>query len=145
MVAAVTTASGYLNASLPFPDGSVVVRSVEIEVTPNGLNVSTNIFQMCPVFNGETIIDGYIWMDAMAATSTCDVGDGAQVDRYIDGDVLPVLGGIARWGSGLAGDTEVAAFNFTYTADDTIDIVNGTVTTGVAGTYGMRILVTRGL
>jgi hypothetical protein len=58
---------------------------------------------------------------------TMDVGDGGNVDRYIDGADTSAA---TFFRMGSAG-TEIGGMGYQYTADDTIDCLNlGTAATG---------------
>lgn len=85
-----------------------------------------DVIQMIPVAKGTTVVDLYLTSEDLdtnaAPTTSLDVGDGDDVDRYIDGSNIATTGGIARLGSGVAAAAS-DLFPHTYTADDTIDVV----------------------
>lgn len=70
-------------------------------------------------------------------TITFDVGDGGDVDRYIDGTTAPQAGGIARLDS-------IAGAGYRYTEADTIDVkVASAVATGATtGTVKLTVIGT---
>jgi hypothetical protein len=87
---------------------------------------STTI-NMIKVEAGTTVLDGYIIYDDCGTGATVDVGDGSDVDRFIDGADVSTAAGLSRFAVGAGGLT----FPYTYAADDTIDILTlGAETTG---------------
>lgn len=98
------------------------VATYELDATA----ASTTI-NMCHVEAGTTVLDGFVIFDDLGTGATVDVGDGADVDRYIDGGDVSTAAGLVRFGVGAGGLT----FPYTYAADDTIDILTlGAETTG---------------
>lgn len=116
--------------------GYVQARRVQF-VTTAAL-AATDVIKMVPVQPGERAIGGWIIcpeLDTNASpTMTIDVGDGDDVDRFVDGSAVPGTGGIIAWGAGVAATPAAAtAFDKVYTAADTIDItVSAAVATAAA-------------
>lgn len=137
------------NAGFTGPGGGVVyVR--EAVYTLTAALVAADVIQMIPVAPGERVVDLHLITEDLdtngTPTITFDVGDGDDVDRYIDGTTAPQTGGIAEYGSGVASDAAAIAINKLYTAADTIDIVVASaVATGAAtGTIRLRAFLVRG-
>jgi len=67
---------------------------------------------------GARVIDVAIMADDMGSTVTCDVGDVADPDRYLDG--VPVTTATESWS--LLSDTanlgEIDGFGYVITGDD---------------------------
>jgi hypothetical protein len=99
----------------PFPSGTMAVRYGKINVTAA---CNTNdVYQMVQVFAGETVHDVKIKSSDLdgGAELVYDVGDGDDVDRYIDGSTIGQAGGVDHEAADLVPQL--------YTADDTIDIL----------------------
>ena len=99
----------------PFPDGNMGVRYAKYTVAaaPN----ASDVYQMVDVFAGETVHNVKVKSSDLDSGTALvfDVGDGSDVDRYIDGSTI-----------GQAGGTDHEDANgapIAYTADDTIDIL----------------------
>lgn len=81
---------------------------------------AASVIQLCKVAANVTVLDGYIIYDDLGGVNTTiDVGDGSDVDRYIDGADVTGAAALVRFNKGAGGLT----FPYTYTADDTIDAV----------------------
>ena len=137
------------NAGFTGPGGGVVyVR--EAVYTLTAALAENDIIEMIPVAAGERVVDLQIVSEDLdthgTPTITFDVGDGDDVDRYIDGTTIGQTGGFARLGDGLATDAEAIAVNKLYTAADTIDVkVSAAVATGATtGTIRLRAFLVRG-
>ncbi len=111
----------------PFPQGTVCVRKASYELTK--ALVINDVIEMIPVYKDERVIDLRIIVDDLDTGGTplivFDVGDGVDVDRYIDGSILARTGGSAEYGSGITGAAPALALDFAYPADDTIDVIFG--------------------
>lgn len=59
------------------------------------------------------------------------VGDGGDVDRFIKDSAIGQTGGTVRLGAGIVDN---ACNNYTYTAEDTVDVKVTTAATGTAAT-----------
>lgn len=97
---------------------------------------STTI-NMVHVAAGTTVIDGYISFDDCGTGATVDVGDGSDVDRFIDGADVSTAAGTVRFNTGAGGLT----FPYTYSADDTVDIL--TLGAETTGTIRLVLFLTR--
>lgn len=116
----------------PPAGGQCFVREVTFEAkTALGLN---DVIQMIPVFKGERVVDLEFFSEDLdtGTTIVIDVGDGEDPDRYIDGTTVPRTGGHVRLGSGVAtsGAAAFALGDYTYPADDTIDVLVAAAPTG---------------
>jgi len=106
----------------PFPSGALGVRYASFEAsTALALN---DVIQIVDVFSGETVHKVVIKTDDLDTGTTIilDVGDGSDVDYYIDGSTVGQAGGADEI------DANVAPKE--YSADDTIDILVQTAPTG---------------
>ena len=82
-------------------------------------NLAQNdIAQLIPVKNGDCVLNVVSRVVTVDAANTFDVGDGATVDGFVDGDTAEDLGYSL---SSLAG-AEGFAIPKVYAADDTIDL-----------------------
>lgn len=98
-----------------FPSGTMAVRYASFNVTAA---CNTNdVYQMVQVFAGETVHDVKVKStDLDAGTDLVfDIGDGDDVDRYIDGSTIGQAGGVDHEAADLVPQV--------YSADDTIDIL----------------------
>jgi hypothetical protein len=89
-------------------------------------SAAADVIQMIPVRKGTTVLG--LWLSAEdldtngTPTISLDVGDGGDVDRFIDGSTVGQTGGVAVIGSGVAAAV-TDGFPYAYTADDTIDVL----------------------
>jgi len=99
----------------PFPDGNLGVRYAKITLTA-AVNTS-DVYQMVDVFSGETVHNIRILSSDLDGGTDLvfDVGDDGDVDRYIDGSTCGQ--------TGIADELDAARAPYTYTADNTIDIL----------------------
>lgn len=101
--------------------------------------VLNDVIQMVPVAPGERVVDLQVIVETDLDTATgiiLDVGDGDDVDRYVDGATTGQTGGIVRYGQGVATAAAAAALDKKYTVADTIDILIQTAATSGAPTSG---------
>lgn len=81
--------------------------------------VVDDVIQMVKVPAGATVLDVTLTADDIdtggSPAIVLDVGDGADVDRFIDGSTSGQAGGITR--------ANTKNLPYTYTADDTIDVL----------------------
>jgi hypothetical protein len=132
------------------PPGGGVVGVREAVYTLTAALAENDIIEMIPVAPGERVVDLILVSEDLdthvSPTITFDVGDGDDVDRYIDGSTIGQTGGVARMGSGVASDAAAIAINKLYTAADTIDVkVSAAVATGATtGTIRLRAFIVRG-
>lgn len=88
-----------------------IVSTYEMSAT-----AQNDVIQMAKISAGVTVVDGYICYDALGASTTIDVGDGDNDDRWISA-VDTSSAGFTRFGE--AGGT---GFPVTYAAEDTVDL-----------------------
>lgn len=116
--------------------------SFTIPATGNG-TAANDIIQMIPVAKGTTVVDLAVYITDVetdsGVTHAFDVGDGDNVDRFIDGSAKGNTGGRANLGDGVAAAETDDAAGFTYTADDTIDIKIAAASTAKAA--GVVVMV----
>jgi hypothetical protein len=121
----------------PFPDGTVGVRKQTYSLTA-ALTVN-DVIQMIPVYAGEMVVELRLICDDLdtGTALVLDVGDGDDVDRYIDGTTIGQTGGTVAMGSGI---TTAKTMGHVYTADDTIDVLVA-VAPGTGATSGTITLI----
>ena len=95
---------------------TVQLKSAEFTVAARGTTETKALFS---VSKGDTVLFSYL-VHLIASSgftdSTFDVGDGSDTDRYLDG-----IDCDGASGTFVTGTT--ATVPYTYTADDTIDII----------------------
>ncbi len=96
--------------------------------TYNAVALSANdMIEMISMKEGERVAWVKLTHDALGASVTLDVGDGSDVDRFIDGADGNTISVIRDGVSGGA----IGQFGHEYTTDDTIDVkVLGAAATG---------------
>jgi len=109
----------------------------EVSTYECSTTAADTVIQMMKVAAGTTVLDGYIIYDDLGTGLTADVGDGDDVDRYIDGANTATAALLTRFALGAGGLT----FPYTYTADDTIDIKN--LGGNATGTITLVVFFTR--
>ena len=116
----------------PFPSGALGVRYAKFEATT--ALASGDILQLVDVFSGETVHDVIIKVDDLDSGSSIefDIGDGGDVDYYIDGSTIGRTGGVD--------EKDAAVAPKEYTADDTIDM-KVTASPGGGGTGTIKLWV----
>ena len=126
------------------PRADIGVHSVSSTYTIAAAFVVNDVIQMVKIPKGATINE-VILNTTDLDTSTgvvLAVGDGNDVDRFIKDSAIGQTGGTARLGAGIVDN---AGNNYTYTADDTIDVKVTTAATGTAattGTVGLTVIYT---
>lgn len=123
----------------------VVTSEYTVPATGDG-TAAGDVIQMLKVAKGTKIIDVILTctdLETGGPTGSMDVGDGGDVDRFIDGTTIMQTGGIARLGSGVAADVIDNAHGYVYTVDDTIDVlVVAAATTKAAGVLTLSVVAT---
>ena len=106
----------------PATGGQVFIRQATYD--NSRLLADNDVLQMVPVFAGETVVGLQVFCERqLADDGTIDVGDGGDIDRYIDGSAVGAEGGVVEFGNGAgATPAEARALNHVYAVDDTIDI-----------------------
>ena len=103
-----------------------VVAYVEIDhsdmAATDGGTIATGTYEVVKVPAGAVVTGGHVMIsEAFPASVTFDIGDGADVDRYVKKAVFPAVSSIAEQTLGNA--TYLAITGYKYTTPDTIDIV----------------------
>jgi hypothetical protein len=127
----------------PFPEGTVGARkqSYTLDASHTDFDTQNDVIEMVPVYAGETVI-GVILHSTDVDTNVSpaivmDVGDGSDVDGYIDGATVGQTGGGTVMSAPAVGYGPK-----TYTADDTIDIrLDVAAATAATGTVTLTVLV----
>lgn len=148
-----TVVSDKVVSSIPARDNShvglvSVTGSFTIPATGDG-TAAGDVIQMVKAPKGATIIEVIVAITDVetdaGVTHRFDVGDGGDVDRFIDGSSAGNTGGIARLGDGVAAAVVDNAHGFTYTEDDTIDILIVAASTAkAAGVVKLTAIYTTG-
>ena len=126
----------------PFPEGTVGVRkqSYTLDASHTNFDTQDDVIEMVPVYAGETVVGVSLAatdLDTNGAPAiVMDVGDGDDVDFYIDGSTAGQAGG------GTVMTAPKVGFPKTYAADDTIDIrLDVAAATAAAGTVTLIVHV----
>lgn len=112
----------------------VVYSSYAMTATP----ATNDVFQMVRVPKGAVVIDVKLTstdIDSSGSpTAVLDVGDGGDTDRFIDGSTIGQAGGIT------AAMNVNTGFGYTYTEEDTIDVlIQAGPATGATGTLKLAV------
>lgn len=81
---------------------------------------ANEVIQFINVAPGVTVLEMRLDFDDLGTGVTVDVGDGDDVDRFMDGVDVSTASGTARMGAGIT-VAPYTAFPKTYTTADTID------------------------
>lgn len=144
MATLVSNLIGAQNVYKPFPAGNVGFREASLTIT-SALALN-DVLQMIPVFEGECVLGFQALVPDLDSNGSpaivLDIGDGLDVDRYVDGSTVGQAGGLVEYGSGILVADFAGTFH-RYTAADTLDILVAVApATGVAsGTIRMRALI----
>lgn len=90
-----------------------------------------DVLQMCKIPAGARIVDMKLYVTDMdtngSPTLLLDVGDGEDVDRFMDGTNIGQAGGNAALGANISAANIFAnPVHRTYTTEDTIDVLLAT-------------------
>jgi hypothetical protein len=131
-MATLTATAAAANAAARFHAVGPTTRTVSFN--PGGVALSAgDVIQMCKVPAGAVINDIALAISSSVQSYTITgLGDGNSTNRFIASQSL-VLVQTVRLTQGLG---------YTYSADDTIDIVVGTVTSGTAANCDIRMTIT---
>jgi hypothetical protein len=136
--------------SLPFApvhpgEGVVVYRSAELETVGADLESTATVYEMIPIYEGETVVNMWLQADDLdtgIAALVLDVGDGVVTDRYMDGSTAGQAGGSDSMIIAAGAAPSAVEFPFVYTDNDTIDIaVQVAAATGAIGTLRLVALI----
>lgn len=143
-----TTASSKVASTVPEREphsGVFALKATFAHPTSGDGSAAGDIIQMVKVAKGTMILDMALSAEDLDTGTTIefDVGDGDDVDRFIDGTTIGQAGGIVRLGSGVAAAAIDGAHGYVYPADDTIDVKVVAAATGkTAGTITLTVLCT---
>ena len=131
-----TNASGFFLNPPRYIENGVVSRSAGFTFTTSAS--SGDVVQMIPIPKGAQVVDVILAVGGMAAGSNVafTVGDGNLTSRYVAS---------ASAAAGIAGGVIIRANNalgtgYSYSADDTIDVIPGTVGS-MSGQMALRLTV----
>lgn len=120
-MATVTTSRTATGVPARFQEKGVFSDTATYECAALAAN---DVIQMVNVAPGVTVLDVVVSFDDLGVGTTIDVGDGADVDRYIDGADTDGAAGAARMSA-------AAGFPTLYSTADTIDVkILGAAATG---------------
>lgn len=111
------------------------IESVFATYTITAAFVINDVIQMVKVPKGATVLE-LVFHTTDLDTSTgivLQIGDGDDVDRYVKDSAIGQTGGTVRLGAGIVNNSGA---NYTYTAEDTIDVKVTTAASGTAATSG---------
>jgi len=92
-----------------------VVQVIREKFVATAALAANSVIRMVPVKKGAKILDVKIKFTAFGAGRTVNVGDGADVDRFL------AAGSVAA--AGVLPCSAATGFFYEYTVDDTIDVV----------------------
>jgi len=102
--------------------GGLLHRTGSYEVATTAL-AADDVIQMVPIPKGAMIVDIHVWVVSATSHGSFDVGDAGDVDRFFDGLSGHMAAGSAvDYNATQHADGSCAGVNYTYTADDTIDV-----------------------
>jgi hypothetical protein len=106
--------------------------------------IINDVIQMVKVPVGATILEILLGVDDLDSGTdvTLSVGDGSDVDRFIEAATIGQGGGVVRLGQGVTGAAAAGCMNYEYTAEDTIDIKVIAAPTGGTGTLKLAVIYT---
>ncbi len=100
------------------------ITSITASYTFTAAQVINDLIKMVKIPAGAKVLDIILSSDdldtGVSPAITLDVGDGDDPDRFIAATTIAQGGGTVRLGSGIVTD---ACHGYTYTAEDTIDIL----------------------
>ncbi len=111
----------------PTTGGNVITQIAHYSLSADAS--ANDVFQMIKVPIGAVIVGGWIALDSTNAF-TFEVGDGADVDRYVPSSSVSASQTMQDFIRDLSGQTSGAGHK--YTANDTIDVKITGVTATVA-------------
>lgn len=135
-MATITATAADSTAQAMFEVTGYVHRSVDFNL--NGRTLSAgDVIQMCKVPAGARVMDMVLLVDNTGAAGVQSytigsIGDGNSAGRYL-GTSSVVTSLVTRL------TPLVGGFGYSYSAEDTIDITIGTVTSGTAATATIRL------
>lgn len=109
-----------------------IVRNVEYTVPGTALSAG-DVIQMVRIPAGARINDIIFAISSTSQSHTVTIGDGNDADRFF-ASTSAVLVEAVRMSLG-------GGFAYSYSAEDTIDITIGTVTSGTAADADLRLIV----
>lgn len=124
-----TSASGFFLNPPKYIQNGVISRTAIY--TKTAAESAGDVIQMVPVPKGASIVDVYAVFGLGGGATTLNIGDGNSTGRFA-ASVSSNVAVVQRANVGLG---------YSYSAEDTIDIVIGTATSATAvGTYRLTVL-----
>lgn len=133
-MATLTATAAYAVAPAVHAVNRVVQRSVSFN--PGGVALSAgDVIQMVKVPRGAVINDMTLCISASVQSYTITgLGDGNNTSRYLGSSSLVLVQAVRM--------SQPGGFGYEYSAEDTIDIVMGTITSGTAANADIRLTLT---
>lgn len=128
------------HATKDFKTGTNCIEST-YQVTAGSALVINDVIQMVKVPKGARVTEIILSTTDLDSNVTplvsLEVGDGDDTNRYIAADTIGRTGGTTRMGSGITTLTQA----YTYTADDTIDVLVTAAPATGATTFTIQLIV----
>ena len=130
-MATLTATAAAANSQAVYRENALVSRHVSFN--PGGVALSAgDVIQMVKVPAGAVINDMTVTISSSAQSYTITgLGDGNNTTRYLASSSLVLVQAVRM--------TQPGGFGYSYSAEDTIDIVVGTVTSGTAANADIRL------
>lgn len=130
-MATLTATAAAANAQAVYRENAVVARSVQFTVPGVALSAG-DVIQMVKVPAGAVIQDMTITISSSVQSYTITgLGDGNNTTRYLASQSLVLVQAVRM--------SQPGGFGYAYSAEDTVDIVVGTVTSGTAANADIRL------
>lgn len=126
-MATFTASAAQANVSAFYRENGTVTRVVSKSAGGTAISAG-DVWQMVKVPNGATIVDWYVVVAAGTSSLTLNLGDGNSTGRYVTSQSMTAAS-VVRAGGGTV--AALTGFGYSYSAEDTIDVVFGSV--GSAG------------
>lgn len=134
--------TGLATTGLPVPSKSDIgTHAVTGTYELAAALVDNDVIQMVRVPQGAAVQEVILAADDLDTHNTptiiLNVGDGTTVDRYISASTVAQAGGVVRLSA-------IDGMNYTYTADDTIDVkvTEPPATGATSGTITLTVIYT---
>lgn len=127
-MATITATNAQANIAAKFLHAGVV--AVESVYSIGAALSNGDVLQMVKVPSGAKVLDVMLVVDHQNSAAVFNVGDGADVDRYI----------ASRSISGVATLNTLVGLGYSYSAEDTIDIQAVVTTATAVGSLRLRVM-----
>lgn len=133
-----TTYTADKAASTVQPRAGIDFTAVYSSYTIAAAVALNDVFQMCWVPKGATILHGVLAVSALDSSTgvTVDVGDGSDTDRFIAASTIGRSGAAGSVAFPTGTGANVAGILYEYTVADTIDVLLSAGPSGTASSSG---------